>query len=321
MITISHISKVFDARSIAGLHDISFTINKGEILALMGPNGSGKTTLINIICGKLKADSGTVSIDGRMTAFEDKNFNDENVQKFLIRENTLEIDDDKKLQLTRDLADIFEFTFQLRQNLSELSAGQLQKVLLASKLVNSPSLLLLDEPFTHLDPHTRKDILKSLFDYIRRQNISLLWVTHDLEEATFFSDRICLLNFGKLEQLGTPKEVISLPRSLFSSKFFGYENFLSINPVNNQWRTPWGSFGHTEETEAKILVIPTHALIENENGLEVKITSIHIRGRDQLVKFSLAEKNFLMSTSPQRILSVKKLKISLVWESCFLLPH
>ncbi|HLW56505.1 MAG TPA: ABC transporter ATP-binding protein, partial [Bacteriovoracaceae bacterium] len=222
MIKLQDINKLFDQRAIAGLHHISFQIKSGEVFALMGPNGSGKTTLINIISGKTKADSGIVTIDGELRLFEQREVEDQNVQKFLIASNKLEIDEDKKLQLARDFADIFEFTFQLRQNLSELSAGQRQKVLLASELINSPTLLLLDEPFTHLDPHTRKDILQALFEYIRRQDISVLWVTHDLEEATLFSDRIGLLNFGKLEQVGTPQEVIRKPRSLFAAKFLGY---------------------------------------------------------------------------------------------------
>src|SRR5690606_23364844 len=238
---ICDVNKLFDQRAIAGLHRISFEIKSGEVFALMGPNGSGKTTLINIISGTTQADSGTVTIEGELRLFEQREVSDQNVQKFLIASNTLDIDEDKKLQLARDFADIFEFTFQLRQNLSELSAGQRQKVMLASELINSPSLLLLDEPFTHLDPHTRKDILSALFEYIRRQGISVLWVTHDLEEATLFADRIGLLNFGKMEQVGKPIDLVRTPRSLFTAKFLGYENFISVTSKDGKWSTPWGN--------------------------------------------------------------------------------
>lgn len=321
MIKVQDINKIFDQRAIAGLHHISFEIKSGEVFALMGPNGSGKTTLINIISGKAKADSGTVTIDGELRLFEQKEIQDQNVQKFLITSNKLEIDEDKKLQLARDFADIFEFTFQLRQNLSELSAGQRQKVLLASELINSPTLLLLDEPFTHLDPHTRKDILNALFEYIRRQGISVLWVTHDLEEATLFSDRLGLLNFGKLEQVGTPQEVIKKPRSLFAAKFLGYENFLSVSPQTGKWMTPWGALGETASDSPQILVIPANAFVISDKGLPVKVESLQMRGRMQFLKTKLSDKTFYMEFYPQLNLPGKKLKVDLLWERCFLLPH
>ncbi|MFA5584130.1 MAG: ABC transporter ATP-binding protein [Bacteriovoracaceae bacterium] len=321
MIKICDVNKLFDQRAIAGLHHISLEIKPGEVFALMGPNGSGKTTLINIISGKTQADSGTVTVEGELRLFEQKEMTDQNVQKFLITSNKLDIDDDKKLQLARDFADIFEFTFQLRQNLSELSAGQRQKVLLASELINSPTLLLLDEPFTHLDPHTRKDILNALFEYIRRQNISVLWVTHDLEEATLFADKMALLNFGKLEQVGSPQEVIKKPRSLFAAKFLGYENFLSVSPQNGKWQTPWGLLGETNDESPQILVIPANAFILSEQGIDVKIESLLIRGRMQFLKTKWSDKTLLMEFSPQVRLPQKKMKVAIVWEHCFLLPH
>ena len=321
MINVNGINKLFDQRAIAGLHHISFDIKEGEVFSLMGPNGSGKTTLINIISGKTLPDSGTVSIKGNLSLFENKEIENQNVQKFLIQSNKLEISEEKKLQLTRDFADIFEFTFQLRQNLNELSAGQRQKVMLASELINSPSLLLLDEPFTHLDPHTRKDILSALFEYIRRQGISVLWVTHDLEEATLFADRIGLLNFGKLEQIATPKEIIKQPRSLFTAKFLGYENFLSVSPLEGKWQTPWGLLGETSSDSPQILVIPALAFIQSEQGIDMKIESIQTRGRMQLVKAKWENKTFFLEFSSQIELPSKKLRVSICWEYCFLLPH
>lgn len=321
MIKINDINKLFDQRAIAGLHHISFEIKEGEIFALMGPNGSGKTTLINIISGNTNPDSGSVNLEGKLSLFTPQEVEDQNVQKFLIASNKLDISDEKKLQLARDFADIFEFTFQLRQNLSELSAGQRQKVMLASELINSPSLLLLDEPFTHLDPHTRKDILSALFEYIRRQGISVLWVTHDLEEATLFADRIGLLNFGKMEQIGKPLTLMRTPRSLFAAKFLGYENFVSVSSQNEKWVTPWGHFGETKSIDPQILVIPANSFVLDAEGVELKIESIQVRGRAQLVKARLGEKTYLLEFSPQVELPSKKLKVKLLWENCFLLPH
>ena len=168
MIKVTHLTKQFDKRGIAGVHDLSFELNNGEVMAIMGPNGGGKSTLLNLLSQKLASESGEIMVDKTICLFPGSDAPLEmNVLKFLTSSVTLDIEEEKKIQLARDLADTFEFTFQLRQNLSELSSGQKQKILLARELINRPGLLLMDEPFTHLDPFTRKDILRGLFEYIR----------------------------------------------------------------------------------------------------------------------------------------------------------
>jgi ABC-type multidrug transport system ATPase subunit len=229
MITTSHLTRQFDKRGIAGLHDLSFELEKGKIMGIMGPNGSGKTTLLKILTGEIKSDGGEYKIAGSVSFYPSpEQIENINVQKFLINSVSLEINEEKKLQLARDLADTFEFTFQLKQNFQELSSGQKQKILLAKELINRPSILLMDEPFSNLDPFTRQDILNSLFTYIRHQAMTVLWVTHDLHEAFHYSDVIALMNYGKIEQLGSPENLITSPRNLFVAKFVGYRNFFSV---------------------------------------------------------------------------------------------
>jgi ABC-type sugar transport system ATPase subunit len=324
MIKLNGITKVFDGRGIAGLHGIDLEFNQGEILAVMGPNGSGKTTLINVITKSIKPDKGSLEVSGEVRLFiEPTNLPDINVQKYLIRQVNHEIEDEKKLQLARDLADIFEFTFQLRQNLSQLSAGQRQKVLLAAEVINKPSLLLLDEPFTHLDPHTRKDILHSLFTYIRRQEISILWVTHDLEEALSFSDKVGILNFGKFEQLDSPLTLINLPKNLFVAKFLGYENFLPIKKVNEKWSTPWGDFKDSDYSEPQaLLVIPEESLHLSDQGLLVKVDQISLKGLSQRLQVLLEDKTLQVKLRPRSRLPQigETLRVQAQLEECFLIP-
>lgn len=227
MIKAAQLTRHFDKRGIAGLRGVSFNLKKGEVLSIIGPNGSGKSTLLNICAGKILQESGELKLSGGITFFPSvTEIPKKNVQKWLIESVTLDIDEEKKIQLTRDLADTFEFTFQLRQNLSELSSGQKQKVLLARELINKPALLLMDEPFAHLDPFSRSDILNNLFSFIRQQEISVLWVTHDLNEAFRFSNTVGILNFGKLEQLTSPLDLVKNPRNLFVAQYIGYRNFL-----------------------------------------------------------------------------------------------
>ncbi len=224
------------------------------------------------------------------------------MQKYLTGRAPPEIDDDKKIQLSRDLADIFEFTFQLRQKMGELSAGQKQKVFLAGELIRNPRLILLDEPFTHLDPHTRKDILTSLFEYVRRQNLTLLWVTHDLNEGIRYSDRVILLQHGKIEQDGTPDELITRPRNIFVAQFMGYHNFFPVKKSSKGWSTPWGemNFPESPESEDALMVIP-------DTGWEVAGSSpVMATVREQYFHDTLKT---VIATTPDRTITIKGLKV------------
>lgn len=266
MIDIKSLTKKYDSRGIAGIHGISLQLERGQVFSLLGPNGSGKTTLLRLLSGSIEPDSGDFHLDGEVVFFPREDSCPEmNVQKFLVNSVTLEIDEDKKIQLARDLADTFEFTFQLRQNLKDLSSGQRQKVLLARELINGPTLLLLDEPFAHLDPFMRKDILDSLFTYIRQKEMTVIWVSHDIEEALKFSDMLGLLNFGRFEQVDIPENFIRCPKNLFVAKFMGYNNFFPTDFKKGFWQTPWGPLaGKLEGKTQGLLVVPDAAWDERE---------------------------------------------------------
>jgi ABC-type Fe3+/spermidine/putrescine transport system ATPase subunit len=324
MIRVENLTKVFDKRGIAGLNGISFQLDAGKIFAVLGPNGSGKTTLLNVLAGDISHESGTKTITGQISRFpnQEETFN-MNVQKFLIQSVTLPIEEEKKIQLARDLADTFEFTFQLRQNLNELSSGQKQKILLSRELINRPALLLMDEPFTHLDPFTRKDILNGLFQYIRQQHITVLWVTHDLQEAYKYSDIIGVMNFGKFEQIGSPQDVIRNPKNLFVAQFTGYRNFFPVKQVDGKWQSPWGElpFPVTDKEHA-ILVVPDHAWIWNEAGTKMQIEETYagIQSMEYVCKFG--EQKVFVSKSPMDSLHEVNAQVLLAPKIalCFVIP-
>lgn len=320
MIRVKNLSKQFDSRGIAGLHALNFTLNKGIVMGIMGPNGSGKTTLLKILSGQLNSDQGNFETDGSVSLFPTHEIlTDMNVQKFLISKVSIEVDDEKKIQLARDLADTFEFTFQLRQNLSQLSSGQKQKVLLAAELINRPALLLMDEPFTHLDPFTRRDILNGLFQFIRQQGITVLWVTHELEEALKYSDLVGLMNFGRLEQLGTPFSLLRSPRNLFVAQFMGYQNFIPVKFESGVSETPWGKW-HAALPNATegIMVIPDNAWKIGE-GLEAQIEESYGTRQGIEHKLRYDGRQFILKTMPTVDLQ-QKVKISPIWDECFLIP-
>ena len=324
MIQIQNLSKKYDKRGIAGLNSINFELDEGKIMALMGPNGSGKTTLLKILCGEIQHDEGHTRINGTIAYFpRTENLEDQNVQKFLIEKVSLDISNEKKIQLARDLADTFEFTFQLRQNLSELSSGQRQKILLASELINRPALLLMDEPFSHLDPFTRKDILQGLFHYIRHQKITLLWVTHELDEALKFSDFVGILNFGKLEQLETPENLIRFPRNLFVAQFIGQKNFLPVSFKKNMWQTPWGerNFNSKILKEEALLVIPPEAWIINESGIKGKVEQRWATQHGMEYQITIENRQYILRASQHQVFDLgSSLQLIPLWETCFLIP-
>ncbi len=315
MISASNLTKKFDHRGIAGLHNVNLEVSKGKILALLGPNGSGKSTLLNILSGKLLPDSGSVEGQAQLVNFTHSE--DFNVLKFLISRVTNDIENEKKIQLARDMANVFEFTFQLRQNLFELSAGQKQKIFLAAELINHPETILLDEPFTHLDPFTRKNILNDLFNYIRQREITVLWVTHEINEALKFADLVAVMNFGKIEQLATPKDITFNPSSFFVAQFLGYRNFVAVKRENNVWMTPWGpweNYAYHDKSEA-ILIIPSHAW-KKDFLFSVEVKEVHVQ--HLLWEYSVQFQNRIYQVHLPSY--SEPLAISPVWDNCFLVP-
>jgi ABC-type Fe3+/spermidine/putrescine transport system ATPase subunit len=292
---IENLSKKFDKRGIQGVHGVSFNLQRGEVLAIIGPNGGGKTTLLKMLSGELRPDRGLIEAEETVTSFTSTyGGKDENVQNFLTNSITLDVDHEKKIQLARDLADTFEFTFGLRQNLSQLSSGQLQKVLLARELINRPNVLLLDEPFAHLDPFTRGNILKDLFKYLRQQETSVIWVTHDLTEAFRHSDSIAVMNLGKFEHYGSAYKLIKEPQNLFVASYIGYRNFVPVKYQDNHWETPWGPLDAPPLNKPDgILVIPDHSW-EFSGNVQVKVLEKEIVFQGQIMHFQVGHLRFQM---------------------------
>lgn len=320
MIYVQDLKKQFDKRGIAGVNGITFSLEQGKVMAIMGPNGSGKTSLLKLLSGAATPESGTIKLDGEVSTFPSSDEpEDQNVQKFLIQSVKLLIDEEKKIQLARDLADTFEFTFQLRQKLSELSSGQRQKILLAKDLINRPSLFLMDEPFAHLDPFTRRDILRGLFEYIKHQKMTVLWVTHDLEEAFRFSDVIGLMNFGKFEQIAGPMTMVQKPKNLFVAKFMGYRNFFPAKRADERWTCSLGDFEMSfDGRDEAILVVPDHAWTVGE-GQRALVTGKHPGRQTIEYTLELESKPVTLVQGSQLPLYENHIYLAPKWTECFLI--
>ncbi len=222
------------------LHPIELKIRSGELLTLLGPSGSGKTTLLQLICGLVEPTNGRLIIDGKDHTETTANKRDigvvfQNYALFphlTVQENVAFPLQMRKLdaalirtKVQNALAMVGLADFEKRFPL-ELSGGQQQRVALARCLVYEPSIILMDESLSALDRKLRETMQIEIKRIHRETKSTIVFVTHDQEEALALSDRICLMNAGRIEQLGTPEEIYERPASTFAAEFIGVTNLL-----------------------------------------------------------------------------------------------
>ena len=226
--------------SFVAVDDVSLEVGQGEFLTLLGPSGSGKTTILMAVAGFVAPSEGAVLLDGQdITPLppEKRNFGmvfqgyalfphmtvAENVSFPLRVRGMSRAERDQKVRGALDLVQLAAFADRLPK---QLSGGQQQRVALARALVFDPNLLLLDEPLSALDKKLRAELQEELKALHRRIGRTFVNVTHDQEEALSLSDRIAILNHGKLVQAGAPGALYDRPRTRFVADFLGKSNFL-----------------------------------------------------------------------------------------------
>ncbi|NEU10622.1 sulfate/molybdate ABC transporter ATP-binding protein [Methylobacterium sp. BTF04] len=236
-IRVENLSKTFDTAAV--LHDFTLDVRAGELLALLGPSGSGKTTLLRIIAGLDFPDAGRIvfgaedatklPVQQRAVGFVFQHYAlfkhmsvADNIAYGLNARKRSERP--AKAEITRrvgDLLDLIKLSGFADRYPSQLSGGQRQRIALARALAVEPRVLLLDEPFGALDAQVRKDLRRWLREIHDRTGQTTIFVTHDQDEALELSDRVAVLDKGRLEQVGTPDEVQEAPVSATVLKFLG----------------------------------------------------------------------------------------------------
>lgn len=227
---------------------VDLDIFEGEFITLLGPSGSGKTTVLRMIAGFEKPDSGTILLGGKdvsqlppyqrdvNTVFQDYALFP-HIDVISNIEYGLRVagvnKNDRRIRAMEALQQVRLEGYEKRKP-AQLSGGQRQRVALARALVNRPSVLLLDEPLGALDLKLREQMQIELKELQREVGITFIFVTHDQEEALTMSDRIAVFNQGRIEQLGTPREIYDNPTSAFVSEFVGQTNKIQIdsNQIN-----------------------------------------------------------------------------------------
>jgi ABC-type Fe3+/spermidine/putrescine transport system ATPase subunit len=240
------VSKQYPAHT--AVDRVSLTLDRGEFFSLLGPSGCGKTTTLRLIAGLETPSSGSILLNGKSVAHDPpykRNVSTVFQSYALFPHLTVARNIAFGLERQRKNADIaaqverilelVDLSGKANRMPSELSGGERQRVALARSLVLEPEVLLLDEPLSALDPKLRKQMRDELKSLQRQVGITFLFITHDQEEAMSLSDRMAVMNRGRIEQTGTPRALYCEPRSRFVAEFLGEVNWFEgagIRPEN-----------------------------------------------------------------------------------------
>ena len=229
MLEIKNLKKSYDGNII--LQDINLNIEEGEIVSILGPSGCGKTTLLNLILGLTGADEGEIIFNGEVITdmpMEQRGFNIvfQDYALFpnlnVYRNITYGLKNNPKIstpQEVEELIDLLGLREHLHKKIEQLSGGQKQRVALARTMVMKPRILLLDEPLSALDGVIKESIKDKIRQIARDYHLTTIIVTHDPEEALTLSDKVLIVNQGRISQYGRPEAIIETPENDFVKEF------------------------------------------------------------------------------------------------------
>ncbi|WP_435146130.1 ABC transporter ATP-binding protein [Halobaculum sp. P14] len=226
---------------VTAVDGVDFDIRRGEFFSLVGPSGCGKTTTLRMISGFERPTDGTIRLDGRDSEAVPPNERDTNLvfqhlslfPHMTVGENVeyglkkSGMDADERRSKSEEYLSLVDLDGYYDRKPNELSGGQQQRVALARALVNEPSVLLFDEPLSSLDRKLRKQMQVELREIHEKVDGSFFYVTHDQEVAMTLSDRMAVLNEGRVEQVGRPEEIYREPASPFVADFIGDTNLVA----------------------------------------------------------------------------------------------
>jgi iron(III) transport system ATP-binding protein len=289
------------------VQEISFAAHEGEILCLLGPSGCGKTTILRAIAGFEPVRSGQLFLSGQLVSSPDTMIPTENRHVGMVFQEYalfphLRVQDNIAFGL-RHLArsersarvqEMLRLTglegFERRYP-HELSGGQQQRVALSRALVQNPVVLLLDEPFSNLDPDMAGRMRQELHDLLRRTKTTTVLVTHDHDEAFAMADRIAVLNHGRLEQFDTPEMTYHMPATPFVADFVGQADFIPGTVSRGMVHTELGEFpdtiGCTDGTSVVVMIRPDDIHLVPTEGARSRVLSRQFHGSENLYTVSL----------------------------------
>ena len=291
------------------LHKINLKIDQGTHVALIGESGCGKSTLLNLIYGLLQEESGEITFEGKildgadfhlvpghpMMKYVPQEFDlmpfttvFENVGEHL----SIQIDD--RVSRITELLHIVDMSDFKDRKVKTLSGGQKQRVAIAKALAQQPKVLLLDEPFSNIDNFRKNDLRRSLFSYLKKENITCLIATHDKDDVLPFTHQTIIMRNGHIIDHRKTIDCYQKPFNKYGASLF---NEVNVIPV--------GWFNNTEE----IICYPEQLAV-NEKGIEVIVENSYFKGADYLIQATYQDETLLFN-SLEKLETGQKVKLAL----------
>lgn len=350
-IRLVNVDKKFD--SFHAVRGLNLEINQGELLVLLGPSGCGKTTTLNMLAGLEHPTGGEILFNGRLMNTvppEERDiamvFQSIALYPHLnVRENigfalrTRRVSKDETARRVADVSRILHIGQLLDRRIHQLSGGQRQRVAIAKALVRRPQLFLLDEPFSSLDAELRRQMRSELIRIHREVETTMVFVTHDQEEAMAIADRIGVMNAGEIAQLGPPLDLYQAPRSRWVARFIGSHpiNLLEAQLSgdgeqvfllpNDRWpvavpnRVLAAIRPRLSSGEMTIGIRPEHLLIDGSTAQSVpgEIYTRQILGTDVLYEVKVAEETLRAVTPTARLYDAgAPVGVGIDWSNVFI---
>jgi iron(III) transport system ATP-binding protein len=301
MIELTAVTKRFGA--VEAVRDASLRVKRGELLAVLGPSGCGKTTMLRLVAGFELPDEGAIRIDGRQVSGgawvppERRQvgmvFQDYALFPHLSVAENVGFGLPRRMRAARvsEVLGLVGLGGLGGRRPHELSGGQQQRVALARALAPQPATVLLDEPWSNLDPALRGPMRDDIGRILREAEVTVVLVTHDQEEAFSLADRIALMDAGRIIQVGTPEEMYYRPVSRQVAEFVGAANFVPAESPLGKRFVPAGDAGH-------VLVRPELVGLTVDESAPSRVVGREFRGHDVFYRIDLGDGQSICSQRP-----------------------
>ncbi len=296
MLQVNNIS--FSYKVDSTLKNINFSIGQGECLAIAGESGSGKSTLLKLIHGEYDLKEGEIYWNEEQILGPEFNLipgpdymkyvaQEFDLMPFTTVENNIgkflsNVDLDKKQERITELVEVVELEEVAKTKVKYLSGGQKQRAALARALAKEPEILLLDEPFSHIDNLKKQSLRRSLFHYLKKQNISCIVATHDRDDVVSFADKILFLYRGESIAYGTPKDLYQHAKNNLIASFFDEFNEFKISEITDSQK-----FGI-------VIVYPHEIQIVKSSDLKGIVKQSFFNGDHYLIKLGFNGRNIFI---------------------------
>lgn len=251
LISLENVTKTYSGQEEPAVADFNLDLKEGEIITFLGPSGCGKTTTLRIIAGFIKPDNGKVYFGDELMAGNGVNVKPEkrnigmvfqdyalfphlNVAENIIFGLEKKLSKSEQKEKVNNLLDLVGLQGYQDKYPNQLSGGQQQRVALSRALSRDPIAVLLDEPFSNLDEKLRDRMRKEVKDILRASNTAAIIVSHAREDGFSLSDRMVVMNQGKIEQIGSPEDIFKYPNSKFVAEFASNSNLIEVERINGE---------------------------------------------------------------------------------------